>query len=393
MSNAAPITLQQLFRYFKSLPYQLAAIAELEADVAANGYAKAMRRDRPWFATWSQAGKQPDRPLWFEPTRKIVAEFEGCRLTPYLCAAGVPTQGYGRTGKDIALTSPPISQAQADTWLGEDLQRFADGIHRLLPGSNLWGANQQAALISWAFNVGLSAVESSTLRKRLLAGEPGIIVVPQELPKWDKANGAALAGLTRRRAAEVALFTGTAPAAPPLPLQQGVLLTVPYEAQNDNASGTGYRECFSSSAAMVARYYGKITSDDAYNKFRAKYGDTTDSQAQVNALKALGLNARFITTCTVALLEAELDAGRPVMVGWLHKGPVTAPTGGGHWSVVIGYTPTAFIHNDPNGEANLAAGGYANTTKGKAVTYSRANWLKRWLVEGPNSGWALLVSR
>ena len=393
MSNAAPITLQQLFRYFKSLPYQLAAIAELEADIVANGYAKAMRRDRPWFATWSQAGKQPDRPLWFEPARKIVAEFEGCRLTPYLCAAGVPTQGYGRTGKDITLASPPISQAQADTWLGEDLQRFADGIHRLLPGSNLWGANQQAALISWAFNVGLSAVESSTLRKRLLAGEPGIIVVPQELPKWDKANGAALAGLTRRRAAEVALFTGTAPAAPPLPLQQGVLLAVPYEAQNDNASGTGYRECFSSSAAMVARYYGKITNDDAYNKFRAKYGDTTDAQAQIKALKALGLNARFLTTCTVALLEAELDAGRPVMVGWLHKGPVTAPTGGGHWSVVIGYTPTAFIHNDPNGEANLTAGGYANTTKGKAVTYSRANWLKRWLVEGPNSGWALLVSR
>ncbi len=58
------------------------------------------------------------------------------------------------------------------------MQRFADGIHRLLPGSHLWGANQQAALISWAFNVGLGAVESSTLRKRLLAGEPGIMVVP-----------------------------------------------------------------------------------------------------------------------------------------------------------------------------------------------------------------------
>jgi hypothetical protein len=144
---------------------------------------------------------------------------------------------------------------------------------------------------------------------------------------------------------------------------------------------------------MVARYYGKIASDDAYNKFRAKYGDTTDAKSHLNALSALGLTARFITSCTVAMLEAELDAGRPVMVGWLHKGPVTAPTGGGHWSVVIGYTPTAFIHNDPNGEANLVAGGYANTTKGKAVTYSRANWLKRWLVEGPNSGWAMLVSR
>ena len=208
MSNAAPITLEQLFRYFKSLPYQLAAISELEADIVANGYAAAMRRDRPWFATWSQAGKQPDQPLWFEPARKIVAEFEDCRLTPYLCAAGVPTQGYGRTSKDISLASAPISQAQADKWLAEDLQRFADGIHRLLPGSNLWGANQQAALISWAFNVGLGAVETSTLRKRLLAGEPGIIVVPQELPKWNKASDKALVGLARRRAAEVALFTG-----------------------------------------------------------------------------------------------------------------------------------------------------------------------------------------
>ena len=381
---------EHIARTGKITPQQLAAFSGLDEDLTA---AQKQAFTELWRAEGSPAAKQPDRPLWFEPARKIVAEFEGCRLTPYLCAANVPTQGYGRTGKDITLASPPISQSQADQWLAEDLQRFADGIHRLLPGSQLWGAKQQAALISWSFNVGLSAVESSTLRKRLLAGEPGIIVVPQELPKWDKAGDKALVGLARRRAAEVALFTGTAPAAPHLPLQQGALLAVPYEAQNDNASGTGYRECFSSSAAMVARYYGKITSDDAYNKFRAKYGDTTDAQAQIKALKALGLNARFLTTCTVALLEAELDAGRPVMVGWLHKGPVTAPTGGGHWSVVIGYTPTAFIHNDPNGEANLATGGYANTTKGKAVAYSRANWLKRWLVEGPNSGWALLVSR
>ena len=259
------------------------------------------------------------------------------------------------------------------------------------PAARCGGANQQAALISWAFNVGLGAVESSTLRKRLLAGEPGIIVVPQELPKWNKASGAALVGLARRRAAEVALFTGAAPAPPHLPLQQGVLLNVPYEAQNDNASGTGYRECFSSSAAMVARYYGKITSDDAYNKFRAKYGDTTDAQAQLSALKALGLKARFLTNCTVALLEAELDAGRPVLVGWLHKGLVSSPTGGGHWSVVIGYTPTAFIHNDSNGEADLVKGGYISSKGGAGIAYSKKNWLPRWLIEGPNSGWVLIV--
>ena len=267
-----PVKLSDLFRYYKALPHQMAAVVELQEQLL-KAAPTLLNRDQPWFKTWSQAGKQPDHPLWFEP------------------------------------------------------------------------------------------------------------------------GGAALVGLARRRAAEVALFTGAAPAPPHLPLQQGVLLNVPYEAQNDNASGTGYRECFSSSAAMVARYYGKITSDDAYNKFRAKYGDTTDAQAQLSALKALGLKARFLTNCTVALLEAELDAGRPVLVGWLHKGLVSSPTGGGHWSVVIGYTPTAFIHNDSNGEADLVKGGYISSKGGAGIAYSKKNWLPRWLIEGPNSGWALLVSR
>jgi GH24 family phage-related lysozyme (muramidase) len=207
MSSIRP---SDLFRYYKSLPHQMAAVSELEEELLKQ-VPDLFNRDQPWFKTWSQAGKQPDRPAWFDPARKIVAEFEGCRLEPYLCSAGVATQGYGRTGKGITIGGPAISQAQADQWLAEDLQRFADGIHRLLPGSQLWGANQQAALISWAFNVGLGAVESSTLRKRLLAGESGVIVIPQELPKWDKANGKPLAGLTRRRAAEVALFAGKPP--------------------------------------------------------------------------------------------------------------------------------------------------------------------------------------
>jgi GH24 family phage-related lysozyme (muramidase) len=215
MSTIRP---SDLFRYYKALPHQMAAVSELEEELLKR-VPDLFDKGQPWFKTWSQSGKQtePVRPAWFAPARKIVAEFEGCVLkAPYLCAAGVATQGFGRTGPSITMGGPAITQAQADQWLADDLQRFADGIHRLLPASQLWGANQQAALISWAFNVGLGAVESSTLRKRLLAGEPGIIVVPQELPKWDKANGKPLAGLTRRRAAEVALFTG----AKPVQLQQ-----------------------------------------------------------------------------------------------------------------------------------------------------------------------------
>lgn len=169
-------------------------------------------------------------------------------------------------------------------------------------------------------------------------------------------------------------------------------LSVAYEYQNDNASGAGYRECFSSSCAMIARYWGKVKNDDAYNIIRSKFGDTTSSDAQIQALRHLGLNARFITNGNAALLENEIRLGRPVAVGWLHKGNVSRPTGGGHWSVVIGFTPDSFIFNDPNGEADMVNGGYVNHTKGKGVEYSRRNWLRRWEADGPNTGWAITVS-
>lgn len=75
MSNPAPITLDQLFRYYAKLPHQLAAISELEQDIAANGYAAAMRRDRPWFSVWSQAGKASDRPGLPRPTNPLAVPY------------------------------------------------------------------------------------------------------------------------------------------------------------------------------------------------------------------------------------------------------------------------------------------------------------------------------
>ena len=374
---------EHIARQGRLTPHQLAAFSALWESMTPK---QQQQFSGDWRADGSPAAPPP--PIWLAPARKIVAEFEGCKLQAYICPVGVPTIGYGHTGPKVTqgLT---ITQHQADAWLDEDLQRFANGIHRLLPGSQHWGGNQQAALISWAFNVGLSAVESSTLRKRLIAGEPGIIVVPQELPKWNKANSKPLASLTCRRAAEVALFRGT----PPTPIQQtGIRLQVPYEYQLDNKSGAGYRECFSSSAAMIARYYGKIASDDDYNAVRRKYGDTTDASAQVKALNSLGIKARFRTNGTPALLESELRAGRPVMVGWLHQGTASKPTGGGHWTVVTGFTADAFIHNDPNGEANLVRGGYVNHGNGNGMVYSRKNWLPRWLPGGPGSGWCVTVT-
>ncbi len=168
-------------------------------------------------------------------------------------------------------------------------------------------------------------------------------------------------------------------------------LSVKWQSQLDNKSGTGYRECFSSSCAMLAMYWGKVANDDAYNLIRKKYGDTTSAEAQLAALRSLGLKTNFRTDGCPADLEAEIDAGRPVAVGWLHKGPVSDPTGGGHWSVVIGYTDGAWIQNDPNGEALLVQGGYGSNTKGAGVVYSRKNWNPRWM-PGGSGGWYLTCS-
>ena len=217
---------------------------------------------------------------------------------------------------------------------------------------------------------------------------------------WDhwKAQPQQLDGIEQLRQAVIAadptILTESAPwrqtfsSAPPAPAHANPL-PVAWENQNDNASGTGYRECFSSSCAMLARFWGKVSGDDAYNVIRARYGDTTSAEAQLAALRSMGLTAHFATHGQRAPLEEQIHLGRPVAVGWLHHGPASAPSGGGHWSVVIGFTETVAIHNDPNGEADLVHGGYTANTNGAGQHYSWKNWLPRWQADGPGTGWLL----
>ena len=165
----------------------------------------------------------------------------------------------------------------------------------------------------------------------------------------------------------------------------------PYFSQMDNASGQGFRECFSSACGMVAAYYGRVKSDDEYNEIRRGYGDSTDAQVQVKTLQSLGLIAQMRFDGTAAMLDQELQAGRPVIVGWLHKGPVSWPTGNGHYSVVIGWDGK-WVHHDPYGDADLVDGGYVavnspgNQSLGKAIRYSDKNWMPRWDLSPINRG-------
>jgi len=173
-----------------------------------------------------------------------------------------------------------------------------------------------------------------------------------------------------------------------------IILNVPYYSQRDNQRDP-MRTCFSSSCAMLLKYLkpGSITSDDQYINTVFKYGDTTNPTAQLEALQDYGLSASFKQNGSWDDIDDLLEKGIPIPVGVLHKGPVTNPTGGGHWLVIIGCTvdgKSVYV-NDPFGEMDLINGGYIKSN-GSKLKYSKKNLGPRWLVESPTSGWYINVS-
>lgn len=169
----------------------------------------------------------------------------------------------------------------------------------------------------------------------------------------------------------------------------------PFFSQQDNGS-QALRSCQTSSIAMCLRYLQvkSINDDLDYLKVVQQFGDTTSQDAHRKALAKLGVRARFSQGMTAGQLQAEIKAGYPAAIGLLHHGPVSAPSGGGHFVAVYGFTDTAWIVNDPYGELDLVNGGWASQAPGagKAQTYSFRNLNPRWLPEGPASGWGWLFS-
>ena len=368
--NATPIRLIDLFKYYKRLGHQDAAIHELEQAInaAAPGL---LARDQDWYSTWSSA---VEAPASFDNDWNGImgaAAVAGAKFPEVVAAQWALESGWGKhvsgqhnyfglKGSGTSTTTREFLDGQwvtiTDSFI--DFPSLAACVEYLV---SRWYQNYQQ-------HQGVNRADDRNECARLLVAE-GYATDPKYAEKLIAIMDSQLGKPGER------------------------ILDVPYEYQLDNLSGTGYRECFSSTCAMIAKYYGQVDSDDEYNIIRARFGDTTDAQAQVKALRSLGFDARFRTDCSVATLEAEIDAGRPVAVGWLHHGPSTAPRGGGHWTCCIGYTEDTIVHNDPNGEADMINGGYIGNSAslGAHVEYSRKNWLRRWEVDGPSTGWAILV--
>ncbi|UGA40291.1 lysozyme [Chromobacterium haemolyticum] len=133
---------------------------------------------------------------------KLIQQFEGLRLKAYQDAVGVWTIGYGHTGPDVT-PGLVITQAQADALLARDLSRFETGVTRLAQVP--LNQNQFDALVSFSYNLGLGSLQNSTLLR--LLNQRDYAGAAAQFPRWNKAGGKVLlACLTRRRAAEQALF-------------------------------------------------------------------------------------------------------------------------------------------------------------------------------------------
>lgn len=137
----------------------------------------------------------------------LIKSFEGLFLKPYLCPAGVPTIGFGTIkypdGRDVSLKDSPITDSQAEEYLEFEINEKASGVEKLV--SVPLSDNEFGALVSFAYNLGLGNLKKSTLLK-LLNSKSDKTKVADEFLKWNKAGGKELAGLTRRRQAERALF-------------------------------------------------------------------------------------------------------------------------------------------------------------------------------------------
>jgi len=167
-----------------------------------------------WVAPAGRGGRSAASEPWQQHALPLIQEFEGLALEAYLDPVGIATIGYGTIrypdGQAVQLGDRISAERAEQLLLNAVHERYAPAVFAAIPAARRFSPQQQAALISFTYNVGVGALQGSTLRRRLLAGDDPQQVIAEELPRWTRGGGRELPGLVRRRAAEVALFRSEA---------------------------------------------------------------------------------------------------------------------------------------------------------------------------------------
>jgi lysozyme len=377
----------------------------------------------------------------------LIKDFEGLRLSTYKCASGIDTIGYGSTGSHVK-PGMQITQSEADALLAKDLVRFEQAVDSAVKVPI--NQSQFDALVSFAFNCGVGALQESTLLR--LLNQRDYIGAAAQFDRWVKGPNGPLPGLVRRRDAEEALFrkdglTGAAAKTPPeqepvkhkvfkiTAKQDTVLKKAPiastdleddqkvavvagkeyqcvWRGKTDNdhiklsldyglgnwyvyaPHWTGLADAAPASNPPPAKIAGEVLLPTPYYSQRDNIPSGNDMPYRTCFSSSCAMLAVTLkpgcTNCNNDTIKKQIDKGIPVPVGILHHGPAGAPSGGGHWLTVVGYNGNGFICNDPWGEINHANGTYTKTN-GKQVLYSYKLFDSRWTVAGSSDGWAILV--
>ena len=128
-----------------------------------------------------------------------VARADPGRAQPYICPAGYWTIGYGHL---CDPKHPPITEAEAESYLAGDLQTAMAATLRYCPVLAAEPEGRLAAIVDFTFNLGAGRLQTSTLRRRV--NQRDWNGAGQELKRWVYGGGKVLPGLVTRRAAEAA---------------------------------------------------------------------------------------------------------------------------------------------------------------------------------------------
>lgn len=136
----------------------------------------------------------------------LIEEFEGFRAKAYKDAVGLPTIGFGTlidSAEEKHLLTETISKEQAEVLLRKELAMIEKKFTIMV--TSKVNQNQYDALVSFAYNLGINNLKSSTLLKKVNLN-PADVTIRDEFNKWIHAGGKVLQGLVRRRKAEGDLY-------------------------------------------------------------------------------------------------------------------------------------------------------------------------------------------